>query len=108
VKQVAKIALIGAYAMRSLARKPENQVMAITIEDIMAQHDKDDVEEADPKEQLPPEYHDLVDVFLGKAANTLPPHRKGMDHHIKLEPGKRPDWIPRFYRSTQEEIEEIR
>jgi hypothetical protein len=36
VKQVAKIALISAYAMRSLARKPENQVMAITIEDIMA------------------------------------------------------------------------
>jgi hypothetical protein len=108
VKQVAKIALIGAYAIRSLARKPENKIMAILMEDIMAQHKKDDVKEADPKEQLPPEYHDLVDVFSGKAANTLPPHRKGVDHHIKLEPGKQPDWIPRFYRSTQEEIKEIR
>jgi hypothetical protein len=91
VKQVAKIALIGAYAIRSLARKPENQVIAITIEDIIAQHNKDNVKEANPKEQLPPEYHDLIDVFLGKVANTLPPYRKGVDYYIKLEPGKRPD-----------------
>jgi hypothetical protein len=77
--------------MRSLARKPENQIMAILIEDIMAQHKKDDVEEDDLKEKLPPEYHDLVDVFLGKAANTLPLYRKGVDYYIKLEPGKRPD-----------------
>ena len=88
MRQVAKIALISAYAMRSLARKPENQVMAITIEDIIAQHDKDNVKEADPKEQLPPKYHDLVDVFLGKAANTLPLYHKGVDYYIKLEPGK--------------------
>jgi hypothetical protein len=111
VKQVAKIALIGAYAMRSLATKPENQVMAISMEDIMVQHEKDEAEEADPKERLPPKYHDLINVFSGKAANstnTLPPHRKGVDHHIELEPGKRPDWVLRFYRSTQEEMEEIR
>jgi hypothetical protein len=91
VRQVAKIAIIGVYAIRSLAKNPKNQVIAIIIEDIMAQHDKDNVEEADPKEQLPPEYHDLVDVFLGKAANTLPPYRKGVDYYIKLEPGKQPD-----------------
>jgi hypothetical protein len=91
VKQVAKIALIGAYIMHSLARKPENQIMAILIEDIIAQHKKDDVEEDNPKEKLPPKYHDLVNVFLGKAANTLPLYRKGVDYYIKLEPGKRPD-----------------
>jgi hypothetical protein len=77
--------------MCSLARKLENQVIAIIIEDIIAQHDKDDVKEADLKEQLPPEYHDLVDVFLGKAANTLPPYYKGVDYYIKLEPRKQPD-----------------
>ena len=65
--------------------------MAISMEDIMAQHEKDEVEEADPKDRLPPEYHDLVDVFSGKAANTLPPYHKGVDYHIKLEPGKQPD-----------------
>jgi hypothetical protein len=91
VKQVAKIALISVYTMRSLARKPENKIMAILIEDIIAQHKKDNVKKADPKEQLPPEYHDLVDVFLGKAANTLPLYHKGVDYHIKLEPGKQPD-----------------
>jgi hypothetical protein len=82
--------------------------MAISMEDIMAQHKKDEVKEANLRERLPPEYHDLVDAFLGKAANTLPPYRKGVDYYIKLEPGKQPDWIPRFYRLTQEEIEEIR
>jgi hypothetical protein len=50
VKQVAKIALIGVYIMRSLARKLENKIMAILIEDIIAQHKKDDVKEANLKE----------------------------------------------------------
>jgi hypothetical protein len=50
VKQVAKIALIGVYVMRSLARKPENQIIAILIEDIIAQHKKDNVKEDNLKE----------------------------------------------------------
>jgi hypothetical protein len=65
--------------------------MAILIEDIIAQHKKDNIKEADLKEQLPPKYHDLVNVFLGKVANTLPLYHKGVDYHIKLEPGKQPD-----------------
>jgi hypothetical protein len=77
--------------MYSLAKKPENKIIAILIEDIMAQHKKDNVKEANLKEQLPPKYHDLINVFLGKVANTLPPYRKGVDYYIKLEPGKQLD-----------------
>jgi hypothetical protein len=78
------------------------------MEDIIAQHRKDSIEEQDPTELLPPELRDFADVCSGKAANTLPPHRKEVDHHIELEPGKKPDWLPRFYRSTQEEMDEVK
>ncbi|CAJ2499831.1 Uu.00g026840.m01.CDS01 [Anthostomella pinea] len=39
------------------------------------------------KKKLPPEYHDLIDVFLPFGATTLPEHRS-YDHHIDIEPGK--------------------
>jgi hypothetical protein len=57
---------------------------------------------------LPSELQEFTDTFSGKAANTLPPYQKGVDHHIKLEPDKQPNWTPRFYRSTQEEMEEVK
>jgi hypothetical protein len=83
-------------------------IMAISMEDIMAQHNKDNAEEQDPSNLLPSELQEFADTFSGKAANTLPPHRKGVDHYIKLELDKQPNWTPRFYRSTQEEMEEVK
>jgi len=108
VNKPIQIALIGAYAMSRQIRRPENQIMAISMEDIMAQHDKDSIEEQDPKALLPEELRRWAYVFSGKAANTLPPHRIGVDHHIELLLDKRPNWTPRFYRSTQEEMEELK
>lgn len=34
---------------------------------------------------LPKEYHDLVQVFLKKKSDELPPYRPGVDHDIILE-----------------------
>jgi hypothetical protein len=104
----AQIALIGAYAMKRYFRNPDNMIMAISMEDIMAQHDKDNAEEQDLSNLLPSELQEFADTFSGKAANTLPPYQKGVDHHIKLEPNKQLNWTPRFYRSTQEEMEEVK
>lgn len=42
-------------------------------------------------EKLPPEYHDLVEAFLPREAETLPPHRP-YDHKIELMPGKTPPY----------------
>ncbi|KAI1004903.1 hypothetical protein K3495_g3313 [Podosphaera aphanis] len=39
--------------------------------------------DANPKEFLPPQYHDFLDVFDRKQANALPPHRT-WDHAIDL------------------------
>ena len=46
----------------------------------------------DPLTILPPQYHQFADLFSPKAANTLPPHREGIDHAIELLPG--PDGKP--------------
>ncbi|CAJ2511912.1 Uu.00g075370.m01.CDS01 [Anthostomella pinea] len=49
--------------------------------------DKEPATVNDIKKKLPPEYHDLIDVFLPSGATTLPEHRS-YDHHIDIEPGK--------------------
>jgi hypothetical protein len=43
-------------------------VMAILMEDIMAQYNKDNAEEQDPSNLLPSELQEFADTFSGKAA----------------------------------------
>jgi hypothetical protein len=103
----ASISLIGAYAARALQNDLENFIALISMQDIMAQHEKEALDEIDPRETLLVQYHEFMDVCSAAAADRLPQHHK-RDHHIELEPGKEPDWIPRLYRQTWEEKEEVR
>lgn len=48
-----------------------------------------------PKEKLPPEYHDFLDVFSPKEADKLPRHR-GYDHKIRLKEGTEPRFGPLY------------
>lgn len=43
---------------------------------------------------IPFKYRDLEEVFSEKEADTLPPHRQGVDHSIPLEPGSKPPFGP--------------
>ncbi|KAI0991323.1 hypothetical protein K3495_g16864, partial [Podosphaera aphanis] len=62
--------------------------------------------DADPKSYLPQQYHDFIDVFDRKQANTLPPHRP-WDHPIDLQPGKEPP-AARPYSMNVHELEALR
>ena len=90
-----------------LASKQKNvQVFAASLRDIkkalkVKTH-------SDPKEKLPKEYHPWLDVFDWTAAERLPPHQKGQDHAIQLEPkadGSVPEvpWGP-LYAMSQNEL----
>jgi hypothetical protein len=54
---------------------------------------------------VPKDYHDLMDVFSKKDADTLPPHRS-FDHRIPLTEGKQPTFGP-IYSLSQMEQEEV-
>jgi hypothetical protein len=61
----------------------------------------------DPREKLPAEYHDYLDVFSRTLAERLPPPRPGIDHKIVLEKtpdGKDPEvpWGPLYSMSRGE------
>jgi hypothetical protein len=60
----------------------------------------------DPAVKVPSHYHELLDVFDYKAADTLPPHRD-CDHEIKLKPGTTPPHGP-LYNMSIEELEVLR
>ena len=99
--------MINAYAVRTLAKRGNCQISAISMRDIMDQHHKEDTEpEVEPL--LPPELKGFAKAFSKKDADTLPPLRGEADHHINLEPGKSPDWIPHLYRMSREELDEVR
>ena len=60
-----------------------------------------------PATILLPKYHKFLNLSSRKLAKTLPPHREGVDHHIKLIPGKTPPFGP-LYNITRKENEELR
>ena len=90
---------VGAAPFNTLANQQENNIFAMSMEDIDLQlaFEKDcQVEEislnamgasetnlAEIKAKLPPEYHEYLDVFDRTQANQLPPHRPS-DHRIEL------------------------
>ncbi|KAL2444003.1 Transposon Tf2-6 polyprotein [Exophiala dermatitidis] len=59
-----------------------------------------------PIEKVPPEYHEYLSVFSKEASETLPPHRPGLDHEIKLTHDDQ-DRFPhkKTYGMSQQELE---
>jgi hypothetical protein len=55
----------------------------------------------DPREKLPKEYHEFLDVFSKKEADKLPPHRP-YDHKIQLKEGAEPPFGPMYDMSRGE------
>ena len=92
--QQQNILEVSAVSFSRLAkrRQPEGlKVFAVTMADIDKALSKK--EHTDPRARLPKEYHEFLDVFDRKRADTLPPLRPGVDHRIEIEPG--PDGRPK-------------
>jgi hypothetical protein len=102
-----EIAVVSARAFFKLARRPEAMVMAVSMRDIMDQHEKDKVRNNDPLEFIPKEYRDFADVFSTIEADILAPHRGSVDHHIVLKAGMKPNWALKLYKMSQEELNEV-
>jgi hypothetical protein len=60
----------------------------------------------DPRERLPKEYHEFMDVFSKQEADKLPPHRP-YDHKIQLKEGVEPPFGP-LYDMSREELQVLR
>jgi len=54
------------------------------------------------RNQIPPEYHNFLDVFSKSKADKLPDHNPAYDHHINLEEGKQPPFRPIYSLSEVE------
>lgn len=75
---------------------------AIQINDISTILPRD----VDPQRYLPSQYHEYLDVFDRKKADSLPPHRS-WDHAIDLLPGKQPP-VARPYSMNHHELKTLR
>lgn len=112
---------VSAIDFFDLSQKPENSYFALSIRDLDLLLDPCMQREptvqinnasicipknADPEQYLPAQYHDFLDVFDRKQANTLPPHRP-WDHSIDLQPGKQPP-AAHPYSMNQNELKALR
>jgi hypothetical protein len=104
---IEQVACISAISASSLISLPEVQVAAISMKDIIDQRTKEESDDTDPLKLLPEVYHPFIEAFSKKKSDSLPPHRRS-DFKVELEEGKSPDWIPRLYRMTQEEMVEVK
>lgn len=107
VDQTIDVCLIGAEPFYSLAKCQDHEILQVSMRDIFQEQEKRIVEEADPRKLLPNEYHEFLNVFSKKEADTLPVHRKDSDHHITLE-GPLPDGGNRMYPMSREELDLVR
>jgi hypothetical protein len=102
--QALDICMIGAAPFARLAGKARRAsegytVFAVTLQDIeKALAPKVTI---DPREKLPKEYHEFLDVFSKKEADKLPPHRP-YDHKIQLKEGVKPPFGPMYDMSRGE------
>ena len=79
---------IGAIAFQHLASKPDHKIYSVSLKDIkQALKPK---AKTNPATVLPEHYNEFLKVFSYKEANKLPPHRSGVDHTIKMQPGTQP------------------
>jgi hypothetical protein len=65
------VAQIGAVPFLKLARKPMHELFSVTLRDINIHLNKQAKPETDPRQVLPEEYHEFLDVFSKKASDEL-------------------------------------
>jgi len=64
-------------------------------------YDPDTIVSPSTRDLVPPEFHEYLDMFDQKVADTLPSHRP-FDHHIPIEEGKSPPYGPLYALSPKE------
>ncbi|KAI1007964.1 hypothetical protein K3495_g267 [Podosphaera aphanis] len=112
---------IPAAEFAMISEQPSSETLALSIRDldIMLEGDMQRLpnlhvgnattvipRDANPKDFLPLQYHDFLDVFDRKQANSLPPHRP-WDHVIDLQSGKQPS-VARPYSMNMHKLKTLR
>jgi Reverse transcriptase (RNA-dependent DNA polymerase)/RNase H-like domain found in reverse transcriptase len=104
-KSYLDICMIGAAPFNLLVKKKDHELFSVTLKDVeRALQIKKNPSAEDIKKKLPADYHEYVDVFSRDLAETLPPHRPGIDHSIPLQTGTSPPFGP-MYPMSRDELE---
>jgi hypothetical protein len=74
------------------------------MRNIRNEQERKEIPEPDPYEIFPKEFHNLINVFSKKAADTLPEHRKS-DYYITFEKNVSQLSHASLYRMSDEKLE---
>ncbi len=113
-KKAPSVSIVGAHAFAHLCNQDGVELFVMSFNPIPEEQELNNAAAAVPSPDtqepdlsaIPPEYHDLADVFSEKEAKNLPAHRP-YDHKIPLEPGTSPPFGP-IYPMSPAELETLR
>jgi transposase InsO family protein len=109
------IACIGGVGFHRIAKKEKTKVFEVSIAQIESILDEKrnptpeltrDEEMDNLRKTLPPEYHDLIEVFVKSNSDELPPYREGFDAKIDLTETNSIGYGP-LYKMSTEELEAV-
>ena len=106
-KNPVDVCVISACAFDMLRKQEGTEVFAISVRDIEEYDRKRAADTVDPKEKLPEEFHEYLDVFSKEGSNKLSPHRP-FDHKIELTKELSSLRTEPLRRTTEEENKAIR
>lgn len=98
---------IAAIRFIQALEEPGVQAFSITLKQIAEQKVKNRKQQEELDTVLPEELLPYKSFFSKKAADTLPPHRKGVDMHIELQENTKLGHAP-LYRMSYEEQELVK
>ena len=96
---------IDAIAFQHLACKPDHKIYSVFLRNIeQALKPK---AKTNPATVLPENYKEFLKVFSHEETNKLLPHRPGVDHTIKMQPGTQPPAGP-LYGMSRDELQVLK
>jgi hypothetical protein len=109
-----RIALVGQTTFEQYARNADYQLYVMEVSEVKPEddcgtvddEDKDEDNEEELKKEIPPEYHDYLDLFRKKEGEKLPPCRLHVDHKIELISGAQPTF-GLLYQLSELEMREL-
>lgn len=110
------VALIGGVGFHLGMKRKDNEFFVTSLYEVdriieekqrvTEQSDETETEDEMLRRTVPPEYHDLIDIFSKAGSDQLPPHRP-YDHKIKLI-GDVPLGYHPLYHQTVEELRTLK
>jgi hypothetical protein len=97
------IVMLNETSFFKTVQRGKLTIFKASLYDINKAIEAKDLKEKPLEEVIPQQYHEFVPLFSKVFVDRLPPHRRNIDHEVRLREGEVPSWGP-LYKMTRDEL----